>query len=93
MPVNRAANSANVHLLVWLHLAPTQLTMSYERLVFVDLLWRQFRKVNYLAFVKDEADLLPAARASRVMSPPCDQAGHAKTMPAFQRSKLLLSCG
>lgn len=89
MPVDRTADRADVHLLMWLHLTPTQLAVSYEGLVFIDFFWRQLWKIDDFSVVHDVADLFPATGASRVVSPPSDQTGHAKAVSTFELSKLL----
>lgn len=89
MPVHWTADRADVHLLMWLHFAPTQLAVSYEWLVFIDFLWRQFWKFDDFSVVHDVADLFPAAGASRMVPPPSYQTGHAKAVLTFKQSKLL----
>lgn len=89
MPVDRTADGADVHLLMWLHLAPAQFAVSYEGLVFINLFWRYFWKIDDFSIVHDIVNLFPTARASRMMSPPFDQTWHTKAMSTFKWSKLL----
>ena len=93
MPVDRSANSTNVHFLMILDFSPAKLTMRDEGLMLVDLFWRQVIKVDNFSIIFDEHDFFSAARTSWMVSPPSDQARHAKTMPTLKGTEFFLRVG
>ena len=90
MPVDRSANSTNIHFLMILDFSPTKFTMRDEGLILVDFLWRQIMKIDNFSIIFDEHDLFSAARTCWMVSPPSDKARHAKTMPTLKDTKFLL---
>jgi hypothetical protein len=76
-----------------LDFSPAKLTMRDEGLVLVDFFWRQVIKVDNFSIIFDEHDLFSAARTSWMVSPPSDEARHAKTMPTLKGAEFFLRVG